>query len=316
MNQVLQQVIILVLMMLVGFIAAKAKLVKPEGRDVLTKVVLNIASPALVINSFQVKFDMQLLREMGLVALFAAVSMGLFFLLGKYIWPKGDDEKRRVLWQATMFSNCGFMGYPVLYSLFGQTGVMYGAVYVMVFTVYSWTLGIHIYAGKSGGWKDILLQPGLLAVFVGLAFFLFGVKLPGPIGQAVTNIGSLNTPLAMMIVGLLVAEGDFRSIFKEHTLFTGAAARLIVLPALSLGALWLLWRIGLPGMPAITSPVSSSCVLLTAMPIAANVAIFAAMYNIKPQFAAQTVLVSTLFSVATVPLWMVAMQYIGWFSGA
>ncbi len=315
MNEVLQQVVVLVLMMAVGFLVGRVKMIRSEGRDVLTKVVLNIASPALVINSFQVEFNAQLLRDMALIAVFATVSMALFFVLGKYMWPKGDDEKRRVLWQATMFSNCGFMGYPVLYSLFGDTGVMYGAVYVMVFVVYSWTLGIHIYAGKTGGWKDILLQPGLIAVFVGLAFFLLRVHLPGPIVQTVKGIGALNTPLAMLIVGLLVAEGDFKSLFREHTLFTGAAVRLIALPAVSLGVLWLLWQLGVPGMQAVASPAVRSCVLLTAMPIAANVAIFAAMYNIKPQFAAQTVLVSTLFSVATVPLWMVAMQAVARLGG-
>lgn len=309
MNNVSEQVFILVLMMAAGFIAAKVKIITKEGRGVLTNLVMYIAQPLLVINSFQMKYDGGLLRDMGTVALFGFVSLGAAYLIGSVIWPRRDDEKRRVLWQATIFSNCGFMGYPVLLSLFGSNGVVYGSVYVLAYTVFTWTLGVYIFAGKSGTWKQVLLQPGLIAVVVGILFFVAGVRLPDWAGKAVSGIGSLTTPLAMMIVGALVAEGDFRNVFKDWTLWAASFVRLIALPGIALGALWLLWRF-LPGMPGVASPVISSCVLVTAMPIAANVAIFASMYSVKPQYAAQTVLVSTLLAIATVPLWMFAVQYL------
>jgi hypothetical protein len=213
-----------------------------------------------------------------------------------------------VLRQVTVFSNCGFMGYPVIASLFGETGVIYVSVYVLVFTIYTWTLGIYIYAGKTGNWKEIFLQPGLIAVAVGLLLFAFGLRLPSWAGRTADSLGSLTTPLAMMIVGALVAEGDFRHVIREWLAFAAAAVRLLLLPGLALGALWLLWQLGLPGLPAVATPVIACCVLLTAMPVAANVAIFASMYQVKPQFAAQTVLVSTLLSVITIPLWIFALQ--------
>jgi malate permease and related proteins len=310
MSGLAEQVVILILMMAVGFLCTKINMISNEGRGLLTKIVINITSPLLVIKSFQMQFENQLLINMGIMAVFAALSMLLFYFLGARMWRVGDDGKRRVLWQAMIFSNCGFMGYPVLYSLFGDTGVAYGSVYVMLFTIYQWTLGVSIYAGKSGSWKDIVLQPGLIAVVVGLLFFLFGVKLPGYISGAVADLGNMNTPLAMMIVGALVAEGDFHKVFKEWAVFAGAAMRLIALPALSLFAFWALWRAGLPGAPGLGSDIVAACILITAMPVAANVAIFASMYEIQPQFAAQTVLVSTLFSVATVPLWMMALQFV------
>lgn len=308
MGNVTEQVVILVLMMAVGFIAAKAGIITREGRGALTNLVLYVTQPLLVINSFQMRYDAGLLMDMGTVAIFAAVSMGLSYLLGAAVWPRGDDEKRRVLWYGTMFTNCGFMGFPVLNSLFGSTGVVYGSVYVLVYTVYSWTLGIYIYAGKSGTMKQVLLQPGLIAVIVGVILFVLSIHLPDWAGKTVSGIGSLTTPLAMMIVGALVAEGDFRHIFRDWMLFAASVLRLAALPALAAGALWLLWRF-LPGMPGIGTPVVESCILLTAMPIAANVAIFASMYSVKPQYAAQTVLVSTLLSVATVPLWMFTLHF-------
>ena len=309
MSDVLQQVVVLVLMMAAGFIAAKAKVITEQGREVLTRIVLNISSPMIVISSFQMQYESELMKQIGIVAAFAFLSMPLFYLLGRAVWPKGDRERRSVLLQATVFTNCGFMGYPVMQSVMGDTGVVFASVYVMAFTVFTWTLGIYIYAGKLGSWKQVVLQPGLIAVAVGLLFFVFGVKLPGWLGQAVSGLGSLNTPLAMLIVGALMAEGDFKTLFRDWTLFASAAARLAALPALALGALWLMWALGVPGMPAVSSPVISACVLLTAMPVAANVAIFASMYAVKPQYAAQTVLVSTLLSVATVPMWIFVLRF-------
>lgn len=305
MDKVAEQVVILVGMMAVGFFAAKAKIITGDGRAVLTKLVLYVTQPFLVINSFQMQYSAELLQNMVVVALFAALSMGAFYLLGMVVWPKKDDGKRRVLWQATVFSNCGFMGIPVLYSLFGDTGVIYVSVYVLVFTVFTWTIGIYIYAGKSGTWKEIFLQPGLIAVVIGIVLFLLGWKLPDwAVTKFATGLGSLTTPLAMMIVGALMAEGDIRHAWQDLTVFMAAAARLILLPGLALGVMWLLWRAGLPGIPGLSSPAFVACVLLTAMPVAANVAIFASMYAVKPQYASHMVLVSTLLSVATVPLWM------------
>jgi predicted permease len=113
----------------------------------------------------------------------------------------------------------------------------------------------------------------------------------------------------MMIVGALVAEGDFVNAFRDWTVFAAAAVRLAILPVLALGALWLLNQ-AMRGMPVLDPQVFSSCVLITAMPVAANVAIFASMYSVKPQYAAHTVLVSTLLSVLTVPLWIMALQFL------
>ncbi len=309
MDRVAEQVVILVAMMLVGFVAAKAKIITPDGRAMLTKLVLYVTQPFLVINSFQMDYSAELARNMVLVAVIATLTMGGSYLLGMLIWPRGDDGKRRVLWQATVFSNCGFMGIPVMQSLFGETGVIYVSVYVLVFTVFVWTAGIYIFAGKTGTWKEIFLQPGLIAVVIGILLFAFGWKLPNwAVGKLASGVGSLTTPLAMLIVGALMAEGDIRHALRDWTVFSAVAVRLLLLPALVLGAMWLLWRLGLPAIPAVDSPAFVTCVLLAAMPVAANVAIFASMYSVKPQYASHMVLMSTLISMITVPLWMFIMH--------
>jgi predicted permease len=309
MNDLTQQVVILILMMALGFLLARLKIINGEGRALLTQIVLNVTSPLLVIKSFQMQYETHLLINMGLMALFGFLSMGAFFALGK-LWPVADEGKKKVLWQTTVFSNCGFMGYPLLFSLLGDTGVTYGSVYVMVFTIFTWTAGVRIYAGKSGTVWDVLKQPGMIAVFVGLLLFLTGWRLPVFVNLAINDISIMNTPLAMMIIGALVAEGDFKLVFREGLAFAASAVRLVALPALALGAFWVLWRLGVPGAPALGSDVVAACVLITAMPVAANVAIFASMYQVRPQFAAQTVLVSTLLSVATVPLWMFLLRLV------
>ncbi len=307
MNDLTQQVLILIMMMALGFGLALGKVINDDGRALLTKIVIHVTAPLLVIKSFQMKFETHLLINMGIMAAFGFLSMFAFYLLGR-LWPIKDPGKKKVLWEATVFSNCGFMGYPLLMSLLGKTGVVYGSVYVMAFTVYQWTIGVSIYAGKSGSIKEVLKQPGLIAVFIGLALFVTGWQLPGFVNGAIDYVSAMNTPLAMMIVGVLVAEGDFKQVLREGLAFVGAAVRLVALPALALLAFWALWALGVPGVPALGSDTVAACVLITAMPVAANVAIFASMFGVRPQFAAQTVLVSTLLSVVTVPLWMFLLQ--------
>ena len=309
MNGVLMQVLELVLMIAVGIGVAKLGVITQEGRKVLTNLVLYVTQPFLVINSFQVDYNPKLLGGMGVIAVFAALSLAAFYGLGILLWPRGDDGKRRVFRHAMLFSNCGFMGYPVLLTLFGKNGVVYGSIYVLVFTVYLWTLGVYIYAGKSGTWKQVLLQPGLIAVAVGIPMFIFNFRWPSWLswlGDTVSGIGSLTTPLAMITVGALVAEGDFRELFKDWTISIPVTARLILLPAIALGAFWLLGGIW-PGA-RLASPAVQAGILLTAMPVAANAAIFASMFAVKPQYAAHTVLVSTLLSVATIPAWIFALN--------
>jgi predicted permease len=302
MGSVLIAVVELVLMIALGFGLTKARMISGEGRRVLTDLVIYVTQPLLVIHSFQMDYDPKMLGNFAVVAVFAAVSLAAFYGLSLAAWPKGDEGKRRVFRHAMVFCNCGFMGYPVMQSVFGPIGVVYASVYGMVYTVFLWTLGIYIYAGKSGTWKQVLLQPGLIAVVVGLLLFVFGVRLPSFLGDTVSGLGSCTTPLAMLVIGALVADGDFSNLFKDWTILSTAAARNIALPALALGVMWVLRIAGVDIQ--LSSPVMQSCILLTAMPIGANVAIFASMYNVKPHYAAQSMLVSTVLCVATLPVWI------------
>jgi predicted permease len=164
------------------------------------------------------------------------------------------------------------MGFPVLVSIYGKIGILYGSVYVVPFTIFLWTIGIWICSepGPRGqrnldSLRRIILNPGIIAVFIGLVIFLFSIKLPDPITQAIDLIGSMTTPLAMLVIGGMLAGLKAKEVFSGFSVYYGTTIRLLVMPIIGLGILKLL------GMRGILLGV---CVISTAMPVAANTVIF------------------------------------------
>jgi len=301
---VVEKVAMLFLAMVFGIYARLRGFVDDAGTKTLSKILVNVTSPLLIVSSFQLDFDPRLLSDglfilLGSVIIHVAVTF-LGVLLFK--WQK-EPEKNKILRFALIFGNCAFLGYPVLNVIFGEgVGVFYGAFYTLMFNVYIWTYGITmLQKGKENAEKPsirkILLNAGTIASAIGMILFLTGTKLPSFVGGAVDLVGNMTFPLSMIIIGSLVATLDIKKILTNKSVYVFCAFKLILLPLIVIGFSKLL---SLP--PVLAYMFITMC----AVPSATNSAIFAELYDCDSKLAAQCVGVSTVFSMATLPamIWL------------
>lgn len=284
-------------MIAVGFIAKKCGVISHETGKGLSAILLKITTPFLIIASFQVPFSLQMLSRAGVVFLVAICIHLISIIIGGLLYRRYSEASRRVLEFTAVYSNCGFMGIPVLQSLYGATGVFYAAIYNAVFNLFVWTHGVMLFNGKSGtkiSWRT-LTNPGIISVIIGMILFIFSIRLPAPVFKALDLIGSTTTPLAMLVIGSLLAEVSGTEVLSNGSVYYASAVRLLILPFLSLTVL---------KMIGINEILLGSCVLMIAMPIAAYTALFAELYDGDASLASRCVAVSTLFSMLTLPLIM------------
>jgi predicted permease len=183
---------------------------------------------------------------------------------------------------------------PVLASIFGQSGVFYGSIYVVTFNLLVWTLGVIIFTGKAdrATVKQGITNPALIAVAIGLFLFLFSLKLPLPIYRCIEIAGGMTTPLAMMVIGSMLADIRWSELFSGFSIYYVSLVRLIVVPLL---AAFFLKTVG------VRQELVQICTAAAAMPAAAVTAILAEKYQSDTQLTSRIIFISTALSIVTIP---------------
>lgn len=294
-SKVFSQIIILFLIMIVGFIAKRKNIMNNEVSRGLTELVLNVTFPFMIIASFNFEYSKEMMNT-GMIILGISFAAHLLLIAaGGILFRKYPQNLKGVLRFITVFSNCGFMGYPVINSIYGTVGVFYTAIYNIPFNIFMWTFGVMFFTGEKNtkDIKKVLLNPGIIAVFIGLILFIFSIKLPYVIYSTLDLIGATTTPLSMMIIGSMLADSDLKTIFSGFTVYYAALLRLVITPAVVFAILYLAGARGmLLGIP----------VLISGMPAAANTAIMAEKFNADSMFASKCIFITTLLSAVTIPL--------------
>lgn len=291
---VIKQVLILFIIMGFGVIARKKGILKDEVKKGVSDLLLTMALPCMIISSFNQKFSSSMLLNAGSILIFSVVIHIASYYTSKVLYFKSSDDKKNVLRYFTVFTNAGFMGYPVVQALYGSTGIFYASFYSIPARVFMWTLGVMLFAKKkeSGYIKQIFLNPGIVAVFIGLVPFLLSFKFPAVISETFDIMGNMTTPLSMLLVGAMLADADVKGLFNREV-FYGSFIRLIAIPV---AVLIILKAIGVSG------GVLGVTVVLTAMPAGSFTAIFAGKYNANEGFASNCVFITTLLSIITIPM--------------
>lgn len=292
---VARQVGVLFVLMAAGFLCHRTRLLGERVIKGLVDLLVVVVTPCLIVRSFERPFAPNLLSGL-LWALAAAVGAHLLGIAASFLFRDADKRRESVLRFAVIFSNAGFMGIPLEQALLGTDGVFFGAVYVAVFNLFCWTYGV---VTMCGGLKDVrvrslLVNPGSVGITLGLPFFLFSLHLPSVLDAPLGMIADLNTPLAMMVVGWYLAEADFRPVAACRSAWGAGALRLIAIPSVVLGALWLC-RPPEPAM-AIATVVAASA------PVAALTTMLSARYGRDVPVSVGLVSATTLLSILTMPL--------------
>lgn len=298
-----QQVFILFILIAVGFLCGKLRLLTDDGISSLTNIMLYIVTPCVIIHAFQQEFNRMMLIGFLKSFLAAVFAHLICILLSKLLIKSKDDARKRILRFGVIFSNCGFMSLPLLDALLGQEGVFYGAAYIAVFNLLLWSYGLLLMDKEHAklSVKKIILNPGTLPVVIGLILFFFSIRLPSMIDTPVTYLAALNTPVPMLIIGFYISRLNFARIFRKADEFLMLLLRLIISPLLMLG---FLYGFGFRGSLLV------ACIISASAPVAASSTMFSVKFHLDPELSAGTVAVSTLISIITMTLVVGITQYL------
>lgn len=285
---------VLFIYMAVGFGCRKAGIFNDVARDKLTDFVVFVTLPCMIFESFNMAFSLKSLKQ-GALALLIAVGMScVALLLGKVLYNRFPYEEKSILQYGTLVSNSGFAGLPVVSGAYGDEGLFLGSLFIIPTRILMWSAGISLFtrADAKQAVKKVLLNPGIIAVEVGLVRMLFQIPLPHFVDTAVDNLGGCTSPMAMALVGAILVDVPLKTVFDLKSFYL-VAVRQFLLPGICLAALRLLH------VDPLTIGVS---VVITGMPIGSTTAILAQKYVADAKFASKCVFISTLTSLVTVPI--------------
>lgn len=290
-----QQIITLYLLLVVGFVLGKVKILDDRASTAMSNLVMYVVSPCMMIVAFQRPLEREMLRNFGLVTGVSLLLHVVFIVVAVLLIRDGDTQQQGDLHFAAVFSNCGFIGYPLMAAMLGSIGIFYGSAYVIVFTVLTWTWGVYAVTGDRSQLrlKPLLLNPGVISVAAAMALYLCRITVPEMLMVPVRYLSELNTPVPMLVVGYQLSHADFRRALRGASAWVTLVLRLVVLPLVSLGVCL-----------ALRVPHDLTLVLLIAAstPPAALLSMFAARFGKDTELASSLVSVQTAISAVTMPV--------------
>ncbi len=319
---VLFTVLSLLILIIPGYLLVKTKLFGAKADATLSALVLYGCQPVLVFMSFQKtefkpSIGINMLIVAGLALAVHLIMIGLVYLV---VRSKNADEKKKAklnsLRFASVFSNCGYMGLPFLNALFKDSAtdiIIYGGIIIAVFNILNWSIGVFMMTGdrKQMSITKALLNPTVIAIFVGLAVFFIAQKpivdlapAGGVLDDALTKLmgafnymGDMVTPLAMIVIGVKLANQKFKSIFLDPYAYYNAFLKLIVMSVISMLTVAFL---------PIDTVIKYAIFFCLSMPSATATVMFAVRFNGDSNSASVFVLLSTILSILTIPLMFLA----------
>lgn len=233
---VLKQSVIMLILILTGVLCAKTKLISAETNKEMSKFVLQIVNPVVILMSYQIDYRPELMKNLLLTFLLSGVSFVIAITSVYILIRKKEGRKTEIERFSAIYSNCGFIGIPLVNALFGNEGVFYLTAYITVFNLLAWTHGVMLISGRRDLKSAVrsIFSPTVIAIFAGLITYFFRIKIPSVPAQALNLIASLNTPLAMIVSGVAISDANFSEIARNPRIFYVDAVKLIIIPLMLL----------------------------------------------------------------------------------
>ena len=284
------------ILLAVGFLVKKVHIVGAEGQRNITDLVIYVILPCNIVTSFLNGMTKDTLRDC-LTILLISIGIQVFGVIyGKLLYRKQPEDRQKSLTYAIICSNAGFLGNPIAEGVFGATGLMYASVYLIPQRIMMWSEGLAIYSGEKGRKRTlvrVVTHPCVIACVIGIILMLTGITLPEAVLTPLKTIGRCNTALSMFVIGMILAEIDFRTML-DKTVIWFTVNRLVIIPLLVYGVTLLL---------PVSPTVRGVSVLLAAMPAGATTTMLALKYDRDPEFATKLVVFSTLLSIPAIMIW-------------
>ena len=288
------QVLILFIMILVGFVISKKGLLNGDGAMQMTNTLLYIVTPSVIISSFDsMEFSLKAASDLSIAAICAVITHAVGFAIPFFIFRKKEKQLRTILVCTTALTNCGFMGVPMAEAVLGEKGVFLASVYISIFNIFVWTLSFSMFSSGKFNIKNAILNPGVIGTLIGFVLFFSRLNLPEIISAPIGFMASMNSPLAMIVIGYYLSVSPLKITKTDLSLLLSVGLRLILIPLICLGIFTL---IGIKG------DLLSACVIPACAPSAAIVMMFAAKFGGDTVAASKGMSYAHILSVVTMPL--------------
>lgn len=288
------QTLIMFILMIIGLIFSKSGLLTANGSKDIANILLYIVIPCVIIRSYITQFTYEKLYGLLLSAILAVFSFAVSIVVSFLAF----GTRKPIDNFGTTFCNAGFIGIPLVTAVFGNDAAFYIASFASMLNLLQWTYGIVIITGKRNmiNIKKIIINPVTISLIIGLIMFFTGVKLPEIINSTLSFLASMNTPVAMIVLGYYLSCVKIKDLFFNAELYIPTIIRLTLIPVLTLAVLYLLpFGHGQTGMITLIS---------ASTPIGTSTAIFAQKFEQDYQKAVCMVCLSTILSIITIPLVM------------
>lgn len=308
---VLQLTCKLILFIAVGFIARKLKVMADGFDKMLSKFLMAIPLPCMIINSFNIEYSAENLLNTPILIGLSIGSMALMFLLATLATQRMKNaELRKTVRFSLLFTNFTFLGLPVVSELYGPEAVFSYVIFTLPIRVMFYG-GAAVMLGRGGEKievketiKKFLCEP-VVAVFIGFLLYVTQLKLPEVLRSAITTLGNMASPLGLLLCGTIIADADWRGIVKQPVAIIVAVLRLTVVPAVAVSLFWVL---------GVDHELIRYTMYFFAMPVASFVPTFLLRYNpeaVEARVSAgYMVVISTLLCVLTIPGWTLLLEKI------
>lgn len=300
-NVIIVQMIKFFIQMGLGYFLFKVNIMDSDFNKKLTNLALRVTMPCLMVSSAFSAGEDRDLGKVLFVFLVAIIVYASFIFIGmlivKVIRIKIDDAGMYVF--MTIFGNVGFMGFPLTEALLGEEAVFYVAIFNMIFNILIFTVGIKAMnypessADHKMSFKDIILHPGIVSAIVAIIIYFIKIPLPGAVTGAISSIGSVTTPIAMLLMGASLAKLPVKSVFNDAKVYIFSLIKLVVIPVLS----WLIIKNCIKD-----EIIAMITLVMIAMPVANSAVMFAIEYEKDEEIAAKNVFISTVLTIISIPV--------------
>ena len=304
-NTTINQLILMFFFMAAGFFFRKKRILDEYSSGTISRLVVNLFLPAMVIRSFSDNFKSDVLADKALLLLFASavllVTAIMSIFLAKLFAREKNENGETVINKNTQgiyiysftIPNLGYMGYPLVQAVFGDSALTDAMIYCMPYNIYIYTLGMYYLTEHKTITFKTIITPPFLATFVGMGLGLLDFEMPKVITRILTSAESCVSPCAMILTGAVFARMDMSSVFRDWRPYAASAIRLLIIP---LAALALFRFIGVPEGWILPS------VAILAMPLGVNSIVFPEAYGGDAESGAKVCFMAAILAIFTIPV--------------
>lgn len=297
---IINQVLIMFLLSVTGYLFYKKKFISYDTCSQISSILVKIIMPLIIVEQLAIPFNSKTLYDLVLSFLLSGLSFIIAIIISKIIFKSNNEIEQFAL----VFSNSAFMGIPLVSSILGNKGLIYLVPFIILFNLLTWTYGVKIFDPKTKlNIQELVKNPVIIAFAIGLIIFFLNIPVHYSILKSLNYLTSLNTPLAMIVLGCYVAQLDFNKLKIDSLMLKVVLGRLIIIPIITLAILIFL-------VPINNSILKATVFIASCCPVAASAAMFSQLFNKNFILAATYVAITTVVSMISLPIILTLINYL------